>query len=337
MINFKDIRDVHLEISTLCNASCPWCPRTFWGYPYNGGYPEVNLTLDNAKQIFNHAFLTQLTSITINGNYGDIMMNPEGADIVEYFKSINPNLYIEISTNGSARDRDFWIRLANAKVKVLFDLDGLEDTHHLYRQNTIWKQVIKNAKIFISAGGTAVWKMIKFAHNVHQINDCKQMSEELGFSDFKLVDHGRDTAPVFDKNGNLTHVLGEYAGEKDFKVLFRKKKTDMVLLEDITPGRTPKTNITCQTKVRKSIYIAANGDVSPCCFTGFFPKTYGAGQYHQAANAQLVPLIVKNNALEYPLEECIEWFVSVENAWKINTYKQGRLVICDDVCGNSNK
>ena len=29
--------------------------------------------------------------------------------------------------------------------------------------------------------------------------------------------------------------------------------------------------------------------------------------------------------------------VSVENAWKINTYKQGRLVICDDVCGNSNK
>ena len=51
MILYNDIKDVHLEISSLCNASCPWCPRTFWGYPYNGGYPEVNLTLDHAKKI----------------------------------------------------------------------------------------------------------------------------------------------------------------------------------------------------------------------------------------------------------------------------------------------
>jgi hypothetical protein len=29
----------------------------------------------------------------------------------------------------------------------------------------------------------------------------------------------------------------------------------------------------------------------------------------------------------------IKWFKSVENAWKIDNYKQGRLVICDDVCG----
>lgn len=63
MIEYKDIRDVHLEISTLCNASCPWCPRTFWGYPYNGGYPELVLTLENAKKIFSHDFLLQLTSI----------------------------------------------------------------------------------------------------------------------------------------------------------------------------------------------------------------------------------------------------------------------------------
>ena len=67
MINFGDIRDVHLEISSLCNASCPWCPRTFWGYPYNGGYPEANLSLAQATQIFQPEFLTQLKSIRING------------------------------------------------------------------------------------------------------------------------------------------------------------------------------------------------------------------------------------------------------------------------------
>lgn len=333
MISYKDIRDVHLEISSFCNASCAWCPRTFWGYPYNGGYPETNLSLDQAKIIFHHEFLTQLDSIRINGNFGDIVMNPDGPAIVDYFFSINPKLHVDISTNGAARDKHFWKQLAHTPATVTFCLDGLEDTHHLYRQNTLWKTVIRNAQTFISEGGRAVWKMIKFKHNQHQIEQCAQLSRELGFINFELINNGRDTAPVFNQQGQLTHVLGNYSGETDFAVLIHKKKNDQILLEDITTDRTPAKTVLCETKKLKSIYISATGDVSPCCYTGFYPKTYGHGQYHQAANAQLIPLITKNNALEYPLQECIEWFKSIENAWKIQDYKHGRLVICDDNCG----
>ena len=333
MIEYQDIKDVHLEISSLCNASCPWCPRTFWGYPYNGGYPEVNFTLEHAKKVFTNDFLNQLTSIRINGNFGDIVMNPGGADIVDYFFSINPKLSISISTNGGARDSGFWTQLAKTPTRVLFCLDGLEDTHHLYRQNTVWKTVIRNAQTFIGAGGHAVWKMIKFAHNKHQISQCQNLSKDLGFKQFSLIDDGRDTAPVFDKNGNLTHLLGDYTGEQDFKILLHRKKTDSIKLEDITIDRVPAQSISCKTKILKSIYISATGDVSPCCWTGFYPNTYGRGQYHEAANAQLTPLIVKNNALNHPIEECIKWFNSVEESWKIGKYEHGRLVICDDVCG----
>ena len=333
MIDFKNIRDVHLEISSLCNASCSWCPRTFWGYPHNGGYPEVNFTLAYAKKIFTPEFLTQLDSIRINGNFGDIVMNPEAPDIVDYFLSQNSNLQIIISTNGGARDQDFWTRLARPGVKIWFCLEGLEDTHHLYRQNTVWATVIRNAQTFIAAGGRAVWKMIPFDHNRHQIEQCRELSKQLGFGNFLLYPDGRDTGPVFNNHGELTHVLGNYTGEKDFKVLFQRKKEYQILLEDILPGRRPATSLDCEAKKMKSIYISANGDVSPCCFLGFYPKTYGAGQYHEPANAQLIPLIVKNNALEYPLQDCIKWFKSVEDSWKIDRYEQGRLVICDDSCG----
>jgi MoaA/NifB/PqqE/SkfB family radical SAM enzyme len=333
MIAYKDIRDVHLEISSLCNASCPWCPRNFWGYTFNGGYPEINLTLDNAKKIFNSEFLKQLHSIRINGNFGDIVMNPDGDRIVEYFRSQNSKLNISISTNGSARNREFWESLAESQCDVIFALDGLADTHHLYRQNTSWKTIIKNATIFIDAGGNAAWKMIKFKHNLHQIDACQKLSQELGFDKFATIDQGRNTAPVFDKNGNLSHVLGDYNGEKNFKVLFYKKNNNDVLLEDIAKDRIPKTKIICETKKLRSIYIAANGDVSPCCFTGFYPKTYGKGQYHQAANEQLKSLLTKNNALEYSLSECIDWFKSIEDSWKIQSYSNGRLIICDDNCG----
>lgn len=332
MYNFEEIRHVHLEISTLCNASCPWCPRTFWGYPYNSGYPEVNFTLDNARHIFTPSFLKQLSGITINGNYGDAVMNPETPDIVKYFRSHNENLNIEISTNGSARDSEFWVQLAQSCSQILFAIDGLEDTHHLYRQNTSYRTVIKNAKTFIQAGGQATWKMIKFDHNIHQITQCMTLSKELGFKNFTLVDQGRDTAPVFNKNGQLTHILGNYTGEREFPVLFHSKTTDEILLEDITSSRVISP-IACEVKKSRSVYIAANGDVSPCCHTGFYPQTYGHGQYHQAANAQLKPIMQKNNALKYSLKECLEWFVDIEKSWSIPTFEQGRLVICNDVCG----
>jgi len=334
MIDYESVRDVHLEVSTLCNASCPWCPRTFWGYPYNGGYPETWMTLEQCQRIFKSDFIKRLDSLRINGNFGDIVMNPEGSELVEYFRTTNENLDIKINTNGGARGIEFWQKLADNRTQVIFALDGLEDTHHLYRQNTVWKTVIKNAQNFINAGGIATWQMILFDYNKHQISAAEKMSQEMGFSEFKLIKGGRDTAPVFDRNGTLTHVLGDYRGEKSFEILFYKKKHDEVLIEDIIHGRQSKKTIDCETKRLKSIYIAANGDVSPCCYTGFFPKTYGKGQYHQAANKQLVPLITKNNALEHPLEECIQWFQNVEKSWSIGEYEQGRLVICDDNCGS---
>lgn len=333
MLNYGQIIDVHLEISSLCNATCPLCPRNFYGYTYNNGYPEVNLTLENAKKIFTREFLLQLRTIYINGNYGDIVMNPDGADIVDYFKSVNSNLKITISTNGSARNKDFWQQLAKSGAEVLFCLDGLADTHSLYRQNTIWDVIVKNAKEFISAGGKATWKMIRFKHNEHQVFDCKALSKQLGFSNFVIINDGRDKGPVFNKHGELSHVIGDYTEDTDFKRMFFKKKTDDVLLEDIIRDRAPKKTIQCVAKINRSIYIAANGDVSPCCWLGFHPKTYGKGGFHQAANSQIAPLMEKYNALDYSIQECIEWFKQIEGCWRKDTYENGRLVICDDVCG----
>jgi MoaA/NifB/PqqE/SkfB family radical SAM enzyme len=330
MIAYNEIRDVHLEISSLCNARCPLCPRNFKGYPYNDGYTETNLTLAQCQHIFTPKFLKQLTCIRINGNFGDAVMNPETPKIIEYFYSHNPNLKLEMSTNGGARDKEFWQQLAG-KIIIQFCLDGLEDTHHLYRQNTNWQTILNNAKIFIDAGGNAIWKMIKFDHNKHQIEDCEILSKQLGFIKFELIDQGRNQGLVFDKHGNLQHILGNYQGETKFEILFHKKKTDMVLLEDITPSQC--TNLTCLTKTNKSIYINSLGEVYPCCFTGLNPKTYGHGEYLQAINAQIAPLLKNNNALKYSLEECIEWFSAVEQSWDIDTYENGRLVACYDNCG----
>lgn len=173
--------------------------------------------------------------------------------------------------------------------------------------------------------------MIEFTHNKHQIDLCKQMAKDLGFAKFQIIDQGRNAGPVYDKRGNLVHVMGDYSGPTEFKILFHKKKNDLVLLEDINPSK--KTKLSCYSKTNKSIYINALGEVYPCCFLGFNPKTYGHGEYLQAVNAQIAPLIKNNNALEFSLQECLSWFNKVEQSWSIDAYENGRLVACYDSCG----
>ena len=334
MIAYQDIKEVHLEVSTLCNAVCPQCPRNFNGYPHNDGYPELNMTLDMAQRIFPQEFLARLHMILINGNLGDMVMNPEILDIIRYFKQQAPKLNISISTNGGARNREFWKDLAETKSVVMFCIDGLEDTHHLYRQNTSWSTVIKNARTFIDNGGVAVWKMIRFKHNEHQIETCRGLSKEMGFEWFQTVDHGRNTGPVFDKNGKLTHILGDYQGPTEFQLVFHEYRSGPPLIENYRPDTANITGHSCETITKKSIYVAANGDVFPCCFTGMYPKTFGHSDYSQAINSQIAPLMHENNALEYPLKHCIEWFSSVKKSWEIEKHVDGRLLICDSVCGH---
>ena len=116
MIKFEKIKAVHLELSSFCNARCPLCPRNFKGYPYNDGYKETNLTLTQIQKIFDELFLQQLIKIYVNGNFGDMIMNPDTIDILTYFKSVNPLLDIKVSTNGSAKNAKFWQKIGRAHV-----------------------------------------------------------------------------------------------------------------------------------------------------------------------------------------------------------------------------
>jgi hypothetical protein len=312
------------------------CPRSFYGYPHNNGFTERDLTLADAQRIFQPEFIQQLDELYINGNFGDAVMNPETVDIIEYFKLHNPKLHVMISTNGGARNKKFWQDLARLNVEVFFCIDGLEDTHHLYRQNTLYSTVIQNAQTFIAAGGSALWRMIDFDHNKHQQTEAQQLSRQLGFERFALNRGDRNHSPVFDKDGKLTHTIGDPLkefGEIDFEKMRDVRLNGEILLEDIVGNHTPQP-ISCQVQRQKSVYVASTGDVFPCCYLGFSPKTFGRGAWHQAVNKQFSHMLEKNNALEHSLAECIEWFEEIERTWAIPEFDQGRLIICNRQCGN---
>lgn len=329
MIKYNNIRSVHLEISTRCNAVCPDCPRNFRGVDVlTDTYPVCDMKIDQAKKIFPVEFIQQLKRLLINGNHGDFVTASDGLDIVKYFIDSNPNIEIEISTNGSARP-NIWSELGKLKqVQIDFRLDGLADTHYLYRQNTNWQFIIDNAVKFINAGGQAVWSMIVFNHNRHQIDECRQLSKQLGFLKFELVEAGRDTMPVFTSDRRLSHVIGDYQGKTDFEELWKDSHTYLV-----DPGgavRNEKNNwpINCYAKKEQEIYVSANGEVYPCCWLGFYPLNSS----RRSSNDQLKPLIKNNNALDYSIEESIKWFNQIEETWHLSV-PEGKIFACNEACG----
>ena len=321
MYSYSDIRYVHLEMSTRCNAACPGCPRNLCGVDILEDYPLHSMTLSEAKTIFAPDFLKQLHVILINGNLGDFVLAKDGMDIIRYFREQNPKLDIRLNTNASARP-DIWADLAKLKVTTFFCLDGLKGTHELYRLQTSWDLVIKNAKSFIEAGGVAYWKMISFDHNQHEIEECRALSKELGFKDFQLVDHGRDHFPVFNQKKEFLHTVGNKTEVVDFTTVYNKfPKDNNNDVYDITPKK-----INCKVKTIKSVYITATGEVYPCCWLGFYPRE----KVHYG-NSQIVPLLPENNnANVVGIEQAIAWFNLVEQSWSSD-----QLYICNNVCGTT--
>lgn len=348
MLKLSEIRRLHIELTTRCNARCPMCMRNYRGSDFNSGYPLCELSLDDFKHIVTPNLLAQLIQpetpingripkvfgfrgITFNGNLGDFASARDALEIVEYIAS--HNVPVQINTNGSLRNREWWCKLALPNVTVGFALDGLADTHRLYRQDTDWHRIIEHAQAFVQAGGQAIWRFVPFDHNRHQEHACRQLAHELGFVDFENIYDGRDTGPVYTRNGTFSHAIGpaQPGNAPPIKELIENHITWYNAKTYRSQKDTSTLSIDCLHKKNQEIYIAADGSIYPCCYLGFYPHTM-----NHPGNKELAPMVKENNALEHPLEHCLAWFETVEQAWTKSSIADGRPYQCVNACGKTN-
>ena len=257
MYRYEDIKDIHLEITSKCQAKCPMCPRRISGGPLNPFIKLEEITVAQFKQWFPEKFVQQLHSLFMCGNLGDPIISKDTLEIYQYLREVNTNIRLAMHTNGSARDPEWWKRLAQLKVKVTFGLDGLKDTNHLYRISTDFDKIMQNAQAFITAGGVAKWHMLVFAHNEHQIEQARAMSKQMGFVDFSIKHTSRfkqDYLQVFDDAGRPTHRIKPTQNSLDMIPLIEQSQKE------------EKPHIVCKAQKGKQIYVSACGNVSPCCW-----------------------------------------------------------------------
>jgi sulfatase maturation enzyme AslB (radical SAM superfamily) len=302
--------------------------RNYRGMDYNSGYPDTELSLVQFQHIVGPV-IAQLTHANFNGNLGDFASARDAVEIVKYLVSYN--IKININTNGSLRNTDWWQQLAMPGVTVGFALDGLEDTHALYRQDTDWNKVVANARAFIGAGGQAVWRFIPFDHNRHQETECRQLAREMGFARFENIYDGRESGPVFSRLGEYSHRIGTDSGPADYYPDIKDLLVSHITWFDSRTVQshkdTPELNLRCQHKINQEIYIAADGSIYPCCYLGFYPDSMT-----HAGNSQTKELVEENNALKYDLAHCLAWFDRVEQTWARDSIANGRLYQCVNSC-----
>jgi MoaA/NifB/PqqE/SkfB family radical SAM enzyme len=321
MYRFEQVKSIHFEVTSKCQAKCPMCPRRINGGILNPFITLNEVSLEQFKSWFNPEFIQQIYYLNMCGNLGDPIIAQDTLKIYEYLRLNNSNMTLAMDTNGSARNIYWWKELAKLKIKVTFGIDGLEDTHKLYRINTDWNTIIKNATAFIQAGGEANWHMLAFKHNQHQVDECRDLATALGFKDFKVM----HTSRFQDRKFNVLDDLG-----KTIYILYptdRSKNMIPIMKESV---KKIKPQIECKSKRDLQFYVSSNGDISPCCWLDFnwiSPRQDTRIDYMDTIGE--LPNLNKNT-----LKEIFEsgYFNQIENTWKDKP-----LMECSKQCGNFDK
>lgn len=354
MYRYNDIKEVHLEVTQRCQAACPMCDRNQNGGEDNPHITNAELSLEDCKRIFKPEFIAQLKTMYMCGNLGDPIVAKDTLEIFKYFREHNPNMWLSMNTNAGAKNEEWWRELANVFGRmgaVIFSVDGLRDTNHIYRQNVVWDNVERSMKAFAGAGGRARWDFLIFEHNEHQVDEAEALSKEWGFEKFIKKKTGRfvtskvkpkEEHKAVNRKGEQTATLAKPKKKENINLALQKQKE----VEKSYGGMKnyfDRVQIKCKVAEQGSIFVTAEGLLMPCCWT--------AGRMYKWWHAdprieQVWDFIDRAggtdgiNIIENDIEDVMNGRVcngnllnDIEHSWSKPSVKDGKLGVCAQKCG----
>jgi MoaA/NifB/PqqE/SkfB family radical SAM enzyme len=279
MYEIEKIESLYIEPTSYCNARCPQCDR--FDDKNNTIVPLNHLNVSVLQDNLELHKMLGLKHVQFEGNCGDILNHYDPIGLATLFHNVNKLVF---TTNGGIRNTEYFKSLAAfTNLEIIFSIDGLIDTNHLYRQNTSFTKIIDNAKAYINAGGKAIWKFIVFKHNEHQIDEAKNLANDIGFIEFKIEYTDRswyhgNKWPVYNNNvyqfdlEPATLINQKFDLESDLTNLSNNLK------ELYLKYNANKSKIVCPAAQEKRIYIEHLGHVIPCCMLSldFWKKNYNS-------------------------------------------------------------
>ena len=335
---------LQFEISSMCNAQCPGCVRT---YIVESNDPAVNtdittvktavrpsipknvyLDLTVFKSIFTPRVRKELNTIEFCGTIDDPLMHPKFPEMIDFILDELPDVKITVHTNGSLRTPEYFERLS-AKLKhhpggvrFCFNIDGLSDTNALYRRNTNFEKIIDNARGFIRGGAkTVLWQYLIFPWNAHQVEQAQELAAAIGFHEF-VVRNDRSL-----KNVDFKRVAVLATKTESWE--HQKSKFDKI---------AQGSDIECIMQPRNMYFVNYEGNVWPCCFLNNvqYSKLGDHIQSDRRPTENYTPQW--NNLYHYTMDEILSHRFYTEDlvdSWENTEHTRGcksRILKCTSTC-----
>ena len=372
-LQFEAIKQIHIEITNRCNAACPMCARNRFGVASNPNLASAELSFDDCQRIFDKDLCAQVELVMFCGCYGDPIVANATLPTIQYLKENGVDA-IEMFTNGSARDEKWWrelgTQMTGSNDRVVFSIDGLANTNHLYRKGTNFEKIMCNVRAYIGAGGKARWDFLVFQHNQHQIETAQKLATEMGFVGFRLrktsrfsIPHSSVTSfrvPVYNKwspeleEMSLTYEKGMpvsiepdyWLEQPDDPALQNNDSTEKLqgILKDYSDFDTylNTTTINCIYKNKfQRLFIGPDAKLWPCSY--FYGDLHTHNKRHRYREDSVQKVLdvyghTFNDLRQIPLKEILEhrWFAEyLTDSWSNGLQDKGnpRLLKCARTCG----
>lgn len=232
------VRSLQIGLTTRCHSNCSLCMRRILA---SKGFKdfESDIQFEAIERVIETSGINE---IQLCGNRGEALHYPLINEVIDLIKKNEKVL--TINTNGDKFDYNWWFKLGKKmnrpRDRIIFALDGIGKVHTKYR-NTNFKNVFNNMTAFIKGGGSAIWQMVLFKHNEHQIDFVKKIAKSIGCVEVWII--------------NSRY----YNKENERPLTVYNKTKQEIMLE------SEKIKIQCRFDYGERAYLAVNGELWPCC------------------------------------------------------------------------
>ncbi len=177
-------RAIRLEASTVCQLRCPSCPTA------QGEIGELigsgTLRFQDFKKLIDDNDWVKEIELS---NWGEIFLNPQLLQIMEYAFQKGVKLYAENGVNLNTVKPEVLEGLVKYQMqRMTCSIDGAsQQTYSIYRLRGDYDTVIENIKTinrfkeqYSSKFPKLRWQFVIFGHNEHEIATARALATELG-------------------------------------------------------------------------------------------------------------------------------------------------------------
>lgn len=252
---------IDLEPNNTCNLRCRHCQVTYWSKP------AVHMDMPAFNRVLSQ--FSGLLSIKLQG-MGEPLLNRELVAMLR--EGERRGISMEFFTNGTVLSHEHTVQLLKLnKTRIIISVDGATaETFESIRVGSSFEKVIGNVRELVKSRGNSRYPEVSLAtvitgRNLHEVPAIVRLAGELRVDHLtlqtSLTDWGKKEINDYNKSirvklesGDMTDILNEA------RRVAAELNVDLRIYTQDYYSRKNK----CYWPWKRA-FIAANGDVVPCC------------------------------------------------------------------------